>query len=252
MSFILFGGYLLTFSSVSLLRLFAMGNANKDIRKNMKFFFPTLFEIIGVHSYISFFILVAYYVKLRFTTINEILIIKLNVKDTKIIKKWNQKNYQNILMPHSSLYILKVVSMLHIQLNDVMNLMNKIFLLPVAFFIALNLYGSTFSLYETYDLISTSEDNIRHLGYNLAIYFLNIHYFIYTFMIIAISVLVTRARDKTHKILKEFLHKNLDEGLRNRIQIFILQIKSSKTEFSCGLFNFDWALMYSVSKMVFE
>jgi hypothetical protein len=61
-------------------------------------------------------------------------------------------------------------------------------------------------------------------------------------------VLVSKARDRTHEILMSFLHENIDKNIRSRIRIFILQIKSSRTEFSCGLFNFDWTLMYSVSK----
>jgi hypothetical protein len=244
MHVVVFVGYGLINGTLTTTRNYLLKDINDDLRKNAKFFIPTILETISIHCYVSFFIVMAFHIKMRFEIINEILMTAFH---TKCLNKRNKTEFQNILTSHSPIYVLKVLSILHIQLNDAIKLMNKIFLLPVAFFIAMNLCGSTFSLYETYDLISAAQKNLRHLGYNMAIYLLNLHYFMYTFAVIAITVSVTRNRDETYKLLKNISFEEFDDKLNEKIRIFELQIKSSRAQFSCGLFDFNWTLLYSVS-----
>lgn len=169
------------------------------------------------------------------------------VKGSKNITKWNQKDFQNILSSQSPTFILRILSTIHIQLNEIMKIMNQIFSLPIALFMGYNLFGCTFSLYETYDLVLLPNQNLRHVGYNIAISLINFHYFIYIFLVIAMSANVTECRNETYNILMKILHGKFDEKFKKKIRIFILQIKHSRAEFSCGLFNFDWMVLYSVS-----
>lgn len=244
MLFAVFGGYVLIFCILQTLRHFFLGNVDQNIRKNAKFFIPTILETIVINIYVSFFIAVTINVKLRLNILNEILVMKFQ---HKTLKKWIQNNIQNILNSYSSNFVLKMLSILHIQLNEAIKLINTIFLLPVAFFIALNLCGLTFSLYETYDLIVATESSLSHLGYNMAIYLLNLHYFIYTFSAILISVSTANSRDETCKIMKNILIDEFNDKCSKQIRIFKLQIKSSRFDFSCGLFDFNWTLLFSVS-----
>jgi len=241
MHLIVFIGYGLIYCILTMIRNSFSENTD-DIGKTarFKFFIPIIMEIISINSCVSFFIAMTFYVKLRFQIVNEVLTSTLHIK---ILNKQNQDTFNS----HSPIYVLKVLSTLHIQLNDAIKLMNRIFLLPVAFFIAMNLCGLTFSLYETYDIVSATQKDLRHLGYNMAIYLLNLHYFMYTLTVIAITVSVAKNRDKTYNILKNISCQEFDGKLNERIRIFTLQIKSSRTQFSCGLFDFNWTLLYSVS-----
>jgi hypothetical protein len=214
-----------------------------------KYILPILIEIFAVCSYLMMFNAIAYYTKIRFEVVNVILGIKFNfIKDNKTIAKWNQKDF---LASQSPTAVLKVLSAIHIQLNEIMKSMNQIFSLPIALFIGYNLFGSTFSLYETYDLVMLPNDSLRHAGYNIAISLINLHYFIYIFLVIVMSVNVTDCRNETYNILMRILHAKIDEKLKMKIRIFIMQIRHSRAEFSCGLFNFDWMVLYSVSQ-IFE
>jgi hypothetical protein len=182
---------------------------------------------------------------MRFEVINEILKIKFNLtNDGKILTKWNPKNNFNSISPF---FILKSLLTIHIQLNEIINLMNKIFSFPIALFLGYNLFGSTFSLYETYDIVFQQNLSLRHFGYNIAIILTNLNYFIYNLITIVISVSVTRCRNETYDILIKMLHEKYDEKFKKKIRLFILQIKHSRAEFSCGMFNFDWMVLYMVN-----
>lgn len=221
-----------------------MEQTTTEVQAGVKFVIPILIEIIGIKSYIMFFIIITYYIKIRFDIINKILIMMLDKKSV------NELNQKVPLKSFPSIHFLNILATLHIQLKSIIKIMNKIFSLPIMFFMAYNLSGLTFSLYETYDLISSGKGNIRQIGYNIGVYVENLTYFIYCLATIVVSSLIGRSSNKTLDILMEFSHKNHNEKFQKRIRIFILQIKSSRTSFSCGLFNFDWILLYSVSKRI--
>lgn len=206
----------------------------------MKFIFPIMVELLFINTYVVFFIVIAYSIKVRFEIINQILMAKFNFLDQK------NCNFE-VINSFSNFYVLKILSILHIQLNDAISLINKLFALPIMLFLAYNLCGSTFSLYESYDIIFSNNENFRQLGYTLGIYLLNVNYFVYNFTSIVMSVAVAGGRDKTAEILNEILCRKVDRKLRSEIRIFLLQIRSSKADFSCGLFTLDWKLLFAVS-----
>lgn len=113
-----------------------------------------------------------------------------------------------------------------------MKLINQIFSLPIALFMGYNLFSCTFSLYETYDLVLLPNQNLRHDGYIIAISFINFHYFIYIFLVVAMSANVTECRNETYDILMKVLHRKFDKKFKKKIRIFILQIRHSRAEFS--------------------
>lgn len=53
---------------------------------------------------------------------------------------------------------------------------------------------------------------------------------------------------KTVKLLYMELHKIEDQKISSNIQNFIHQIVNTKNEFSCGLFDLNWAFLFKVSK----
>lgn len=211
------------------------------------FYTPSQFLLTTVHSYVLFYIVCTFYIKIRFTVINELLLMKFqDGADEKITTKWSQKNFQNILNSYSQTYILKLLSIMHIQLIDTIKLVNGVFTLPIALFMALNLCGFTFSLYETYDLLKSSTKHVHHIGYTITISFFHIHYFIYNFVAIFVSTLVARERDMTHEILQRIFNGNFDANTRRQLRLFMMQTKHSRVDFSCGIFNYDWILLHSV------
>lgn len=226
-----------------MLRRFVMQEDPQKSLQNIKFFFPIMVELLYINTFVFFFIVVAYSIKVRFDIINQILMVKFSFAD--------QKNTRNciieVINSYPSTYILKILSILHIQLNDVISLINKLFALPIMLFLAYNLCGSTFALYESYDIIFSGQENLRQLGYTLGVYVMNINYFAYNFTSIVMSVGVASVRNKTAEILNEILCKKIDGKLRNKIKVFLLQIRSSTADFSCGLFTFDWTILFAVS-----
>lgn len=245
--FVFFAEFLTTFFAIITVQVTISSNYHSD--HGYKFALPILVQIFVICSYLMLFNAILYYLKMRFEALNQILKTKFNLtKDPKTLKKWNL----NIITSKSEILVLKITSESHILLNDVIKLMNTIFSLPIAIFMTYNLFGCTFSLYETYDLMSTSRKNLRHIGYNVAISLFNIHYFVYIFIVVAMSMSVTGCRNETCDVLMKILHGKFDKKLKQKVRIFILQIKHSRAEFSCGLFNFDWMLLYSVRLKVFD
>ena len=217
---------------------------NFYIDEDFKYFIPIVLQIFAVCSHLMLYNVITYYTKMRFEVVNEVLIMKFKLDgECKIMKKWNHMTLDS----HSPTFVLKILSTIHISLNDIIKLMNNIFSLPIAFFIGYNLFGCTFSLYETYDLALLPNESLIHVGYNVAITLINLHYFFYIFITIIMSVKVIECRNETYNILKKILHGKFDEKSKMKIRLLILQIKHSRAELSCGLFNFDWMILYSVS-----
>jgi len=197
--FVLFFEFSITFLFIFIFQITISINYHVD--EGYKYVLPILIQIFSVCSYLMLFNAIAYYTKIRFKVVNEILGMKFNLlKGSKNITKWNQNDFQNILSSQSPTFILKILSTIHIQLNEIMKIMNQIFSLPIALFMGYNLFGCTFSLYETYDLVFLPNQNLRHVGYNIAISLINFHYFIYIFLVIAMSANVTECRNETYKI----------------------------------------------------
>lgn len=212
------------------------------------YFMPITFQMISVSSYLMLFMAIAYHLKIRFQTINEVLIMKFNMKmDKKVMKNWKFNNIKKVLGSNNC--ILNTVSKLHLQLNDVIIYMNKIFSIPITLFLAFNLFGLTFSLYETYDILRSDLENVSHLSYTLSIYFLHSYHFIYNFFVIKVSMLVNEHRNGAYDILGRILCEEIDQKLRKKILLIQAQMKHVRNEFSSGLFNIDWILL---STVIFE
>lgn len=215
------------------LNIFLFNNIGGQSNAIAIYSIPLLSVILIICSYVLFFIAVAHQIKMRLKSVNEIL-------------------RAQILSKNGTSSSIKVLSIVHIQLNSAINFVNKVFALPAALFLGSNLYGATFSLYETYDILRNNSNDFNiHLGYNLAIYFLNIHHFVYNFGAVAVSMAVGRQQEETREILMEILQGNRvgDDKLKRRLRLFVLQTKHARMDFSCGMFKFDWILLYTVSRM---
>jgi hypothetical protein len=185
-----------------------------------------------------------YNVKIRYEVINQMLFYQ--DKYFKTLENWSQKDIPITSNLQSPIYVIKVLSILHIQLNDVIGIINKIFAVPIMFLMAHNLSGLTFSLYETFDQLFTQTFDLEHIGFNINVYLLTVHLFAYIVATVYLSSSTLKIRDDTNEVLTVIQHRNIDKNLRKKIKIFLLQIKSSKDKFSCGLFRIDWQLIFSV------
>lgn len=74
----------------------------------------------------------------------------------------------------------------------------------------------------------------------------SIFYSTYMVAVIAIGhVLKTKGKIIAHRIHDAF-YECRDEKMRQDLMIFSLQLTHCHPEFSCGLFVFDWTVMYSI------
>lgn len=239
----IFFAYLTMFFSNGCIRICYLKSTNEE-QSLFIFFLPTLFQMIGNSSYMMFYIVLAYHLQIRFKLVNKILLKRFHLKESK---NWtSDQNFRFVLNSHPPCFILKLFSRLLLQLNDVILSINKIFTVPISVFVAFNLFGLIFSLYETYDILKHDHTNFKHLLYNISMYVLQIFNFVYTFFIVKISMLVVEQRNFTCDILFELLCENSNDKLRRKISLFLAQVRHSKANFSSGMFNIDWSLLYTV------
>lgn len=133
---------------------------------------------------------------------------------------------------------------LHLQLCEVIPTFNKIFAGPMGFFEHFNALGTTFAIYEIYDLIITQKtENQIFFGVLFLISILHVAFAVFAF-IICCSLAMSEMR-KSLKVLKPF-----EDGRKNlrKNQIKFLQLQSVDEKFSCGLFKFNLKTCFEVRK----
>jgi hypothetical protein len=187
----------------------------------------------GTLSFTSFYINIAIAVRNRFKTINNLLKTKLSSSHNL---KINQKND------------LKTLSSLHAQLCDIISMTNKIFSLPHAYFLLINLVSCVFTLYEGYAIIASSQIILARIGFLIQSLIITGHYHFFVLTPLMASTMMTSEGRKAAEVLAKI---RAGKGLRKNFVVLRQQLRHSNVTFSCGLFEFDWTLMHAVSgKMI--
>ncbi|KAG5669274.1 hypothetical protein PVAND_017164 [Polypedilum vanderplanki] len=142
----------------------------------------------------------------------------------------------------------KIFTNVHLQLCEILKVINFQFLLVNTCFVALNLIAMIFVFFQIFVFARSSVKKSARQMNNLMLSTLwNIFV---TFKIAAVTgacAATSREGKKSEKILFEILHKENDEKVAIKLRIFVLQLKHLKPSFSCGLFEYDLGLICMIS-----
>ncbi|CRL05759.1 CLUMA_CG018788, isoform A [Clunio marinus] len=169
---------------------------------------------------LSFFFMM-FVVKERFAKINDF--IRLQVLSVENIQK---------------------LATIHDCLSEVIKLINQIY----SFF--LMIYIASFFLFFNLFLFGLVMGQHRYLNdSNVALRIIanitwNFHDISYLLLLIKFSASATDEGKKTLDLIFKAVNASLDEKLSERLMNFSQQIISSRLDFSCGLFKYDWSLSF--------
>jgi hypothetical protein len=188
--------------------------------------FFMIFMCYGVVCYITFYMTISSAARKRFETLNKVL--------------------------ESSPGSVKVISSLHLQLCEVVTLLNRIFSIPLTSFLLFNMLAIVFSLYEGYAIMVKRSIALSQFGFCIQTIVLSVHYKLYVVGVVMASTMMSREAKKIMGVLSRVGGLSWGEklskigGLNRRRRIFKLQLVHTDVQFSNGMFNFDWHMMHSV------
>lgn len=145
--------------------------------------------------------------------------------------------------------ILEVIFRAHLQLYDLVNEFNFIFGPTIMIFLAQIIIGSTFELFDIFSILSSQKISSNNIGYTLIslLWCLYINCFI-IFFFSCCGMTLLEARN-----IQKILHRNLrfqnDIKAKNKLRIFAQQVKHAEVKFSCGIFDFNWTTIQTVSSL---
>ncbi|KAG5666472.1 hypothetical protein PVAND_014499 [Polypedilum vanderplanki] len=139
-----------------------------------------------------------------------------------------------ILYKNQHCKILAKISNHHIQLSEIIHLINQSFGLPMGFFFFFNMVQNIFGSFEIFLAIKKSTD----WEYAIISIIWNISTTSFMIAIVVCAEKTLKSETKIERILNELLKSN-DKNLK-RILIIMDQFKHTKPELSCWIFRFDW------------
>lgn len=163
------------------------------------------------------------------------------------LKKLNENLEKNLQNEFKIKNFIKYFSTAFDHLKIIVDILNDLFSIPFAIFISTNLLLVAFLIYDYYALYAVSDEKFSQLFYCLFATVLRIYMFGMVLMTIYCFMAVKAEEIETMKILYKFSSKKLKKGQNLRIWNLIHQIELSKLSFSCGMFAFDWKLLFKVS-----
>lgn len=147
----------------------------------------------------------------------------------------------------SSVIDMKALASLHIQLYDIITIINQIFSFPVMVFAGMQLFGVIASLFECYDVINTQRD-LHQMGFCVSFLISQFYFSSFIFLVIYNSSNASKYGGKSAGIfLDKFNHQLRVKKQTKCLKVFIYQFEHYQVIFSCGMFHFDWKMLFSVS-----
>ena len=193
--------------------------------------------------YVGLFLFIVFEVRVRFKKINKILELE-NIFDIKYSMQ-QVKNFK----PNTSKYIehLRNTSQLHLDVNKTISLINQIFSIPIMIQSGFCIISAVISLYELFSIFSIPNVSIQQIGFCLIVNAWLPNALIAIILEITSCMLAINERNKMKRILRNILCKENEEKVQKRLRIFQQQIIHSDASFSCGLFEFHWSFLGTVS-----
>jgi len=167
------------------------------------------FIFLSVIAYITLFCLLVLAIKKRFEWINKVLLRAFQTE-------YDERAFESDLDVKQKVRMLSTLAMLHDFLCEAIAILNQIFSVVIACFIAVDLVGIAFSLFEFY-VISSSALNYHQLGYCINANLWNFYIGIYIFGVICSCSLTMKQGQLTLTILQKALHFVDDDTTKNRV-----------------------------------
>lgn len=146
-----------------------------------------------------------------------------------------------------------IVSLLHLQLCQLVVRNLKVFSFQLASVICMNIFNTTLGLFELYEMLKYNENDSLRMFFVASTIMLNIFYTILIILIITAASLTMNEGEKTLTILHEGIFKEIevhDGKLMKRFQIFLLQLEHFNVNITCGFFIFDWKVFMMVNLLL--
>jgi 7tm Chemosensory receptor len=181
-----------------------------------------IFYGIGLQAFLHFFCFLLLGIRFRLVLINQA------IQESKDPERLASK-------------CISTLANLLIKLNEISSSVNKIFSIIVMLFLGYSIGSVTLTIHEFYDAFLTKEINYANIIYCFGVSVWQLDYVFCCLYCIACCSLTSREGTRTLDLLHEHM-----EGSK-RVQIFIYQLQHVQVSFSCGLFDFDWRYVPTVS-----
>jgi hypothetical protein len=220
-----FFSIILIISSLSLQKYFLSGLFSQNLAVAMFLTVIRLISFMGAFSqslHLFIICLILFEIRKRFKNLK----ISLNFKSSNI----------------------KIVSKSFAQLCDLIEIFNRIFIMPILIFITQLIIGTTFTLFDIFSTISSANMLSENINYSILTLqwwlLMNIQII---FFICCCGLTLTEAKNFRKNLYKNLrVVKSLKE--RKKFEILILQVKHNEIKFSCGIFEFKWETIQMVRK----
>lgn len=221
---VLIAGFLFIFAVTLISNQTILRNPGFEIRMSLELlmFGGTLLSAFSASSYIGMFCMIVLGVRERYKAVNKIL----SERKAKISH----------------------VARVNLDINEIVMLINDTFGFIIAGFAGTILVSLIFLAFHMFIVINRGDLAMSHSLYISFIW--NILMMAQIFLVISACVKAEKKGNKIREILQTELNQEvIEEKVKNKLKIFILQLKHLEAKFSCGYFDFDWKLMATVRKV---
>jgi hypothetical protein len=180
--------------------------------------------MINASTYATFISVIIHSVRVRFAKINE----GLNLRHCKTT--------------------IRMITKLHVQLCEVVDLINNIFMLPFAIYMASSLASMTFTFFQLYEcLVSATIDPFQRSSLILASSWNTVMCIVIMTVVVGCSKASIEG-EKCGNVLQPVLQDEANDGEIKRLRSFGQLISHKRPIFTCGLFELNLGLISMVRK----
>lgn len=166
-----------------------------------------------------------------------------------ILKRF--ENFNAALGRIRNISSLNHLSRLHFLLCEMTNSFNQLYCHLKALLFGTILMCGTFISFEVFDIFATSSnlmENSRQISFTSIIVIVGLHFAFSLNLFVYISSKIMKNGAESGTILsRKFCKLNPKLLFEKRLRMFILQLEHVEPKISCGMFEFNWTIVYSVS-----
>lgn len=171
------------------------------------------------------------------------LILGLSVR----LKLLNQILNQNFTKDFQNFEVLKFFGNNFVNLKKIVVTLNELFAVPLAIFFGTNLFLIAFLFYDYYALFAVQDENNSQFFYAISTTFMRAYMLILVIAITCCCMELKKQENEALNILHKFSIIKMKRKSKIKIENLAEQIELSSLSFSCGMFKFDWEIIFGVS-----
>lgn len=150
----------------------------------------------------------------------------------------------------SKKFDIKKVSTILLKIDEIFKLINRFFAFPILISITQLTVGTTFEFFEIFSVLISPNASKTQIAFSL----ISLQFWTYlNILMIFLLICCGKANSEAsnvEKSLYESLPRENDRERKKKIKILILLIKNVRPRLSCGIFELNWTVILSVSKML--